>query len=73
MAITDNTYRVLLKHSTQTIELHTLYGKPFLTNEKIALVISFTTHRIASTKKNNSQTFNHSWQDAEEAYSFNVL
>ena len=72
MAIADNKYQALLNHSIRTIESRILHGKPFLTDEEIALVIAFTTHRIASTKKNHCQEVNDSWQDAEEAYGFKV-
>jgi hypothetical protein len=44
MAIADNKYWALLNHSTRTIESRILHGKPFLTEEEIALVIAFTTH-----------------------------
>jgi hypothetical protein len=46
--------------------------KPFLTDEELSLVIAFTTHRIASTKKNYCHEVNDSWQDVEEAYGFKV-
>jgi hypothetical protein len=72
MAIADNKYQALLNHLTQTIESRILHGKPFLTDEEIAWLIAFTTHRIASTKTNHCQEVNDSWQDVEEAYNFMV-
>jgi hypothetical protein len=72
MAIAENKYRELFNYSTRMIECHILHGKPFLTDEEIALVIAFTTYRIASTKKNHGQEVNDSWHNAEEAYGFKV-
>jgi hypothetical protein len=44
MAIADKKLQALLNHSTRTIESCILPGKPFLTDEEIALVIGFTIH-----------------------------